>query len=106
MSAARLESIDRIVRRGITAGGYPGAAVVVGRRGYSVFEKGYGKLGWTSGSAPVVPDESIYDLASLTKVLGTATAALILYDEGRLELDAPVGKYLRAFAGGTKDGVT
>jgi CubicO group peptidase (beta-lactamase class C family) len=106
MSAARLESIDRIVRRGITAGGYPGASVVVGRRGYSVFEKGYGRLGWTSSSEAVVPDESIYDLASLTKVVGTATAAMILYDEGRLELDAPVAKYLPAFSGGTKDDVT
>jgi CubicO group peptidase (beta-lactamase class C family) len=106
MSATRLETIDRIVRRGITAGGYPGASVVVGRRGYSVFEKGYGRLGWTSGSAAVVPDESIYDLASLTKVVGTATAAMILWDEGRLELDAPVSKYLPAFSGGTKDQVT
>jgi CubicO group peptidase (beta-lactamase class C family) len=106
MSASRLESIDRIVRRGITAGGYPGASVVVGRRGYSVFEKGYGRLGWTSSSEAVVPDESIYDLASLTKVVGTATAAMILYDEGRLELDAPVAKYLPAFSGGTKDDVT
>ena len=106
MSAERLETIDRIVRRGITAGGYPGASVVVGRNGYSVFEKGYGRLGWTPGSAAVVPDESIYDLASLTKVVGTATAAMILYDEGRLELDAPVSKYLPAFAGGTKDLVT
>lgn len=106
MSANRLETIDRIVRRGITAGGYPGASVVVGRRGYSVFEKGYGRLGWTSGSAAVVPDESIYDLASLTKVVGTATAAMILYDEGRLELDAPVSRYLPAFSGGNKDKVT
>jgi CubicO group peptidase (beta-lactamase class C family) len=71
-----------------------------------VFEKGYGRLGWTSGSAAVVPDESIYDLASLTKVVGTATAAMILWDEGRLELDAPVSKYLPAFSGGTKDQVT
>ena len=106
MSAARLETIDRIVRRGITAGGYPGASVVVGRNGYSVFEKGYGRLGWTTGSAAVVPDESVYDLASLTKVVGTATAAMILYDEGRLELDAPVSKYLPAFSGGAKDLVT
>ena len=106
MSAARLETIDRIVRRGITAGGYPGASVVVGRRGFSVFEKGYGRLGWTAASPAVVPDESIYDLASLTKVVGTATAAMILYDEGRLELDAPVSKYLPAFAGGNKDAVT
>ena len=57
MSARRLETIDRIVKRGITAGGYPGASVIVGRRGYSVFEKGYGRLGWTIGSAAVVPDE-------------------------------------------------
>lgn len=106
MSANRLETIDRIVRRGITAGGYPGASVVVGRRGYSVFEKGYGRLGWTSNSAAVVPDESIYDLASLTKVVGTSTAAMILYDEGRLELDAPVSRYLPAFSGGNKDYVT
>jgi CubicO group peptidase (beta-lactamase class C family) len=106
MSAARLETIDRIVKRGMTAGGYPGAAVVVGRRGFSVFEKGYGRLGWTSSSNPVVPDESIYDLASLTKVVGTATAAMILYDEGRLDLEAPVSKYLPAFSGGNKDDVS
>ena len=106
MSADRLETIDRVVRRGITAGGYPGAAVIVGRRGYSVFEKGYGRLGWTSGSAAVVPDESIYDLASLTKVVGTATAAMILYDEGRLDLNAPVSKYLPSFSGGIRDEVT
>ena len=105
MSADRLETIDRIVKRGISAGGYPGAAVVVGRRGYSVFEKGYGRLGWTSSSTPVVPDESIYDLASLTKVVGTTTAAMILYDEGRLDIEAPVSKYLPAFEGKNKDAV-
>lgn len=106
MSADRLAMIDRIVNRGVKAGGFPGAAVIVGRRGYSVFEKGYGRLGWASSSSPVVPDESIYDLASLTKVVGTATAAMILYDEGRLDLDAPVKKYLPAFSGGQKDHVT
>jgi CubicO group peptidase (beta-lactamase class C family) len=106
MSAERLEIIDRIVSRGMTAGGYPGASVVVGRRGFSVFEKGYGRLGWTKASAVVVPDESIYDLASLTKVVGTATAAMILWDEGRLDLDAPVSRYLPSFSGGQKDDVT
>jgi hypothetical protein len=42
MSAARLASIDRIVARGINAGGYPGASVVIGRKGYAVFQKGFG----------------------------------------------------------------
>jgi CubicO group peptidase (beta-lactamase class C family) len=106
MSAERLANIDRVVRRGLSAGGYPGAAVVVGRRGAAAFQRGYGRLGWTSGSPSVSPEETIYDLASLTKVVGTTTAAMILYDEGRLDLDAPVITYLPAFGGGAKDRVT
>ena len=106
MSAARLASIDRIVARGIKAGGYPGASVVIGRKGYAVFQKGFGKLGWTASSPRVTADRSIYDLASLTKVVGTTTAAMLLFDQGRLDLDAPVSTYLPAFSGGWKDSVT
>lgn len=106
MSAERLAAIDRVVQRGVTAGGYPGASVVVGRRGFSVFQKGFGHLGWTSDSPRVLPDQTIYDLASLTKVVGTTTAAMILYDEGRLDLNAPVSQYIPAFSGGMKDSVT
>ena len=106
MSATRLATIDRIVTRGISAGGYPGASVVVGRKGYAVFQKGFGKLGWTSTSPRVSSDKSIYDLASLTKVVGTTTAAMVLYDQGRLDLNAPVSTYLPAFSGGLKDSIT
>jgi CubicO group peptidase (beta-lactamase class C family) len=106
MSAARLASIDRVVMRGINAGGYPGASVVIGRNGYAVYQKGFGKLGWTANSPRVTADRSIYDLASLTKVVGTTTAAMVLFDEGRLDLDAPVSTYLPAFSGGWKDSVT
>ena len=106
MSAARLASIDRIVMRGIKAGGYPGASVVIGRNGYAVFQKGFGKLGWTTSSPRVTADRSIYDLASLTKVVGTTTGAMLLYDQGRLDLEAPVSTYLPAFSGGWKDSVT
>ena len=106
MSAARLASIDRIVVRGINAGGYPGASVVIGRNGYAVYQKGFGKLGWTTSSGRVTADRSIYDLASLTKVVGTTTAAMVLFDQGRLDLNAPVSTYLPAFSGGWKDSVT
>jgi CubicO group peptidase (beta-lactamase class C family) len=92
--------------RGINAGGYPGASVVIGRNGYAVYQKGFGKLGWTTSSARVTADRSIYDLASLTKVVGTTTAAMVLYDQGRLDLDAAVSTYLPAFSGGWKDSVT
>jgi CubicO group peptidase (beta-lactamase class C family) len=106
MSASRLESIDRVVRRGIKAGGYPGAAVVVGRKGASVWQKGFGNLSWSDASGAVDADRTIYDIASLSKVVGTTTAVMILYDEKKIDLDAPVFRYLPAFSGGKKDDVT
>lgn len=106
MSAVRLEAIDRVVRRGMTAGGYPGAAVVVGRKGAIVWEKGYGHLGWTESSSPVLANRTLYDLASLTKVVGTTTAVMVLFDQHRIDLDAPVSRYIPQFSGGNKDYVT
>ncbi len=106
MSAERLASIDRSVGRGISAGGYPGAAVVVGRKGAAVWEKGFGRLDWTAASRRVSPNESIYDLASLTKVVGTTTAIMILFDEGKVALDAPVRTYIPEFTGGGRENIT
>lgn len=106
MSAERLESIDRIVRRGIKAGGFPGASVIIGRKGALAWERGFGHLGWTGDSPDVLTDRTIYDLASLTKVVGTTTAAMILFDEGRLVLDEKLSHYLPKFTGGNKDNVT
>jgi CubicO group peptidase (beta-lactamase class C family) len=106
MSAARLAKIDHVVMRGIQAGGYPGAAVVVGRKGAAVWQRGFGRLDWSDESPAVDPTESIYDLASLTKVVGTTTALMILYDQGKVHLDDPVSKYVPEFSGGDKDLVT
>ena len=105
MSASRLESIDRVVQRGIKAGGYPGAAVVVGRKGAAVWQKGFGNLSWSEISGSVDPDRTIYDVASLSKVIGTTTAVMVLFDEKKIDLDAPVFRYLPAFSGGLKDQV-
>jgi CubicO group peptidase (beta-lactamase class C family) len=106
MSAARLATIDRVIERGIAAGGYPGAAVVVGRKGATVWEKGFGRLGWTSEAGSVVADRTIYDLASLTKVVGTTTAVMLLFDEGKIRLEDPVSRYIPEFNGGGKESVT
>ena len=105
MSAERLATIERVVQRGLDAGGYPGASVVVGRKGYSVMQRGFGSLDW-SGRAAVSVDESIYDLASLTKVIGTTTAIMVLFDQGKIDLDAPVNRYVPDFTGGLRDQVT
>jgi CubicO group peptidase (beta-lactamase class C family) len=106
MSATRLAKIDRVIERGIKAGGYPGAAVVVGRRGAAVWEKGFGRLGWTEESGNVVAERTIYDLASLTKVVGTTTAVMLLFDEGKLHLDDKVQQFVPEFTGGGKEKVT
>src|ERR1051325_3783385 len=105
MSSERLAKIDHVVERGISAGGYPGAAVVVGRRGAAVWQKGFGKLSWEKTSATVSPDRTIYDLASLTKVVGTTSALMVLFDEGKIHLDDPVSPYIPGFIGGAKDRV-
>ena len=106
MSASRLATINRVVERGIKAGGYPGASVVVGRKGAVVWQKGFGHLGWTSDAASVTADSSIYDLASLTKVVGTTTALMILFDEGKVHLDDQVVKFIPEFTGDGKETVT
>ena len=106
MSATRLAAINRIVERGIRAGGYPGAAVVVGRRGAVVWEKGFGRVGWTPEAGVVEAERTMYDLASLTKVVGTTTAVMILFDEGKIQLDDRVVKYLPEFTGGGRELVT
>jgi CubicO group peptidase (beta-lactamase class C family) len=106
MSAMRLDAITRVVRRGIAEGGFPGAAVVVGRRGSAVYSEGFGKLSWAPGAASVSPDRSVYDLASLTKVIGTTTAIMLLYDEGKITLDDKVSTFFPEFTGGLKEQVT
>src|ERR1700749_4074145 len=54
----------------------------------------------------VTADRTIYDLASLTKVVGTTTALMVLFDQGKIGLDDPVQKSLPGFTGGAKDQVT
>lgn len=106
MSALRLDAITRVVRRGISEGGFPGASVVVGRRGSAVYSQGFGRLSWGVDAPSVSPDRSIYDLASLTKVIGTTTAIMLLYDEGKIKLDDKVVTFFPEFSGGAKDSVT
>lgn len=105
MSAETLASIDHVVGRGISAGGFPGAAVVVGRNGGIVWEKGYGRLTWGAGAAADART-TLYDVASLTKVVATTTAIMILHDRGRISLDDRVSRWVPSFKGGLKSRVT
>lgn len=83
---------------------YPGAVVAVGRHGRLALLAAVGQYG-TNDPRPVDPS-TVYDLASLTKVIGLTTACMMLVSEGRLDLDAPVQRYLPEFRGRDKDRVT
>ncbi len=97
-------TFDPLVLDGIERGAYPGAALVVGRRDTILFAKGYGRFTWSAASAAVDADSTLWDLASLTKVIATTTALMLLVERGRVQLDAPVRRYLPEFAGaGTAD---
>ena len=92
-------TFDPLVLNGIRRGAYPGAAIVIGRRDTILFAKGYGRLTWSAGSAVPDPDSTLWDLASLTKVVVTTTALMLLLERGRVDLDAPVARYLPEFDG-------
>jgi serine-type D-Ala-D-Ala carboxypeptidase len=106
MSADRLAMVDRVMQRGVDAAGFPGAAVIIGRHDAIVLSRGYGRLDWSAASAPVSPERTLYDLASLTKVIATTAAVMVLYDDRKIALDAPVQRYLPAFTGRGKARVT
>jgi CubicO group peptidase (beta-lactamase class C family) len=90
-------TFDALVVDGIRRGAYPGAALIIGRRDTVLFAKGYGHLTWSAGSASVDPDSTLYDLASLTKVIATTTSLMLLVERGQVRLDAPAATYVREF---------
>ncbi len=99
-------AIDSIVRDGIRQGAYPGAVVMIGTADTVLLGKGYGRLTWSDTAAPPSPDSTLYDLASLTKVIATTPAVMLLYERGLIRLDRPVSEYLSAFVGDGKAAVT
>jgi CubicO group peptidase (beta-lactamase class C family) len=105
MSAAGLARVDSVIEAAIADSAAPGAALAVGRHGRLVRLRGYGRLDWAP-DAGAVNDSSIYDMASLSKVVGLTTAMMILTEEGEVDLDARVAKYLPWFTGGGKESVT
>jgi CubicO group peptidase (beta-lactamase class C family) len=107
LDAERLFTVDYVIERGVTAGGFPGASVAIGRRDGTVWLRGYGARGCADEAHSAVdPTKTIYDLASLTKVIATTTAIMILYDQGRVRLDAPVARYLPSWKIGKRAHVT
>jgi uncharacterized protein YbbC (DUF1343 family) len=96
LSTAALNKIDEVVRAAIARGELPGAVVVVVHRGAVVFRKAYGSRSLQPDKTAMLP-EVVFDLASLTKPIATATAILLLVEQGMLKLSDPLAQHLPAF---------
>jgi CubicO group peptidase (beta-lactamase class C family) len=100
------DEVDRLVAAGISRGIYPGAVIVIGRSDTVLYARGYGHLTWQAASAAPDPGTTLWDLASLTKVVATTPSTMRLVEQGRVELDRPLNAYLPRFVGGRKNEVT
>ncbi len=105
MDLAVLARIDAVVADAIAAHELPGAVVVVGRGDTIVWQKAYGQRAVAPSREPMTTD-TIFDLASLTKVVATTPAVMQLVEEGRIRLADPVMTYLPEFKGDGRERVT
>lgn len=104
MHSDSLARLDTLLWHAIEDSAFPGAALTIGRGDVVVASEGFGYL--TYNSEVHVTPHSLFDLASLTKVVATTPAVMLLYDRGLIELDEPLATYLPEFGGGGKAQVT
>ena len=104
-STAGMARVDSMMQAAVQDSAFPGAVLLVARNAIIGHFKAYGNMGYGEYARPV-PLNAIYDLASLTKVIATTTAAMLLVQEGKLDLDARVQDYLPEFTGAGKDSVS
>ena len=97
--------IDSLVQRGIAAHAMPGCQVVVMHNGRKVFDRAYGSISYDEGSNEV-NSQTLYDLASLTKVCATTLAVMKLYEEGKVDLNDRLSRFLPYLKGTDKEAIT
>jgi uncharacterized protein YbbC (DUF1343 family)/CubicO group peptidase (beta-lactamase class C family) len=106
---ASFNNIDRMMEQAVAGKSIPGAVVLVGHDGKVVYRKAFGQRSLETEAGPareaMTPD-TIFDLASMTKCLATATAVMQLVEQGRIRLNDPVAAYLPEFAQSGKADIT
>jgi uncharacterized protein YbbC (DUF1343 family) len=105
MSPTQLAHLDKIIDAEIKKKQLPGAVVLVGRQGRIVWRRAYGDRALEPAPEPMTVD-TVFDLASLTKVVATATSMMILVERGLVRLADQVANYLPAFAALGKKNIT
>lgn len=101
----RLGAVDSIIQQAVADGNIPGAVLVVGHDDKVIYRKAYGHRALEPRREAMTLD-TIFDLASLTKVIATTTAAMQLMELGKIRMNDPVAKFLPEFAQNGKDDIT
>ncbi|HZQ96630.1 MAG TPA: exo-beta-N-acetylmuramidase NamZ domain-containing protein [Candidatus Sulfotelmatobacter sp.] len=104
-SPVRLGAVDSIIQQAIADHNIPGAVLVVGHDGKVIYRKAYGERALEPRREMMTLD-TIFDLASLTKVIATTTAVMQLVELGKVRMNDPVAKYLPEFAQNGKEDIT
>jgi uncharacterized protein YbbC (DUF1343 family)/CubicO group peptidase (beta-lactamase class C family) len=105
MDAGQLDQIDDVVAKGIADGEMPGCVVLIARGGKIAFLKAYGHRQVEPAKAPMKTD-TVFDLASITKPLATATSVMILVGQGKVRLHDRVSKHIPEFGQNGKKDIT
>jgi CubicO group peptidase (beta-lactamase class C family) len=98
------DAIRASLDRAVADSAFPGAFVIVGTHDRILVKYGAGHLDWAP--SPVPTERTIWDMASLTKVIALTSAMMQLVERGKVELDAPVQRYLPEWTGPRKEQVT
>ncbi|MGP0019328.1 MAG: serine hydrolase [Candidatus Sulfotelmatobacter sp.] len=101
----RLGGVDAVIEKAIADGNIPGAVLVVGHDGAVIYRKAYGSRALEPRREPMTLD-TVFDLASLTKVIATTTSVMQLVEQGKVRMNDPVAKYLPEFAQNGKEDIT
>lgn len=101
MSLDSLRKIDSIIQEAINEKATPGAQVLIARRGKVIYQKNYGFQ--TYEEEKPIDDQTIYDIASVTKVAATTQILMKLYDEKKVDINKPISYYLEELKGTNKE---
>ncbi len=105
LNASRLDAIDELVAAEIEKGNLPGCVVMIGRRDGIALKRAYGQRQVEPTSEKMTLD-TVFDMASLTKPLATATSIMLLIERGQIRLHDPVATYIPEFSKNGKDSIT
>lgn len=104
LESERFDEMERIAMEGIRQSAYPGCQILVVKDREVIYERAFGKLDYHDGAQ--VTDETVYDLASVTKTAATLPAVMKLYDEKKIRLQDPLGKFVAETKGSNKADLT